>query len=667
MNHLHLRYLKASNILCFGPEGVEIHFDDLGRVVQIIGENLDLPRGEHGELASNASGKSSIHDLISLALYGEMVKNPKKIKTQKIINAQADKGTVEIQWDDFRVVRTLKRKGSSTIDMWKSADHIWDKKSYLAQTAPETQAKIIKEIGLSHLAFCYVMVVDDTNAHAFLRAEAADKREIVENLLGLNVYRGYHKTAKEKLKAAKDHLDTLTKEYDRLKHDLETCDARIAKVVSQEENWRATKQYELKTLGSRLKTKQEELEATDYGAALQRYQKAQEQINLLQTETDKDEVQKAKLEGFVNDSHSKLEQQRELRQRINTTLQEHVLKHKELEGKIAEAKERIQNLESLAVGTKCSVCHGVISSENFNHVLGHEHNVIASASKQIDKTVALIDNTKQEFGEKSAQIQKYETLLGQAQQNVGVLSQKIRQRNAEIATLQKIQKPDQTSAQQVLESEIGELRRQLKAKEEESQGPTPYQEILQDARKEKETKEKECSLKNDEIKSSEADIPYYEFWVKAFGDDGIRRFVIAGIMPSLNERVAHWLNVLIDGCIEIVFDDQLDATITRNGTLVDYFNLSNGEGRRVDLAVSQAFAYVMILNAGACLNVIFLDEVTGGGIDRAGVSGVYNMIFELAKERQVFVTTHNDTLMSLLQGCETLKLRKENDFSSLVS
>jgi predicted ATPase len=42
------------------------------------------------------------------------------------------------------------------------------------------------------------------------------------------------------------------------------------------------------------------------------------------------------------------------------------------------------------------------------------------------------------------------------------------------------------------------------------------------------------------------------------------------------------------------------------------------------------------------------------------------MIFELAKEKQVFITTHNDTLLEMLQGCETIKLKKENDITILI-
>jgi predicted ATPase len=41
------------------------------------------------------------------------------------------------------------------------------------------------------------------------------------------------------------------------------------------------------------------------------------------------------------------------------------------------------------------------------------------------------------------------------------------------------------------------------------------------------------------------------------------------------------------------------------------------------------------------------------------------MILELSKERQVFVTTHNESLCNLLQGFESITIEKQNDFSKI--
>jgi DNA repair exonuclease SbcCD ATPase subunit len=155
--------------------------------------------------------------------------------------------------------------------------------------------------------------------------------------------------------------------------------------------------------------------------------------------------------------------------------------------------------------------------------------------------------------------------------------------------------------------------------------------------------------------------------VTAFGDSGIRKFVIDGIIPALNSKIAYWLQFLIEGKIKLEFNNELEENIQRHPSDGDpfvYHAMSGGERRRLNLAVSQAFAYVMTLSSGVCPNLVFLDEVTTN-IDPIGVYGVYNMIAELAKDRKVFITTHDQNLLDLLEGCESIRLEKKNGFTKL--
>jgi len=144
--------------------------------------------------------------------------------------------------------------------------------------------------------------------------------------------------------------------------------------------------------------------------------------------------------------------------------------------------------------------------------------------------------------------------------------------------------------------------------------------------------------------------------------------VIDGIIPALNSRIAYWLQFLIDGRIKLCFNNQLEETIERNppdGDPFVYYVMSGGERRRLNLSVSQSFAYVMMLNSGVSPSIVFLDEVTTN-IDPMGVQGVFNMICELAKEKQVFITTHDHDLLDMLAGYEQINLVKKNGFTKVV-
>ena len=218
-----------------------------------------------------------------------------------------------------------------------------------------------------------------------------------------------------------------------------------------------------------------------------------------------------------------------------------------------------------------------------------------------------------------------------------------------------------------IESQIEELKKLGIAKKKEYEGPSPYVEILKHAIQESEEKSLEAIAKRQKLVEVEKELPYYEFWVKAFGDSGIRKFVIDGIVPALNSRIAYWMQFLCNSKYKLLFDNEFHEKIERNpadGNPFIYFLMSAGERRRLNLSVAQGFGYVARLNSGATSSVIFLDEVTTN-IDQLGVEGIYNMIMELSREKQVFVTTHDRDLLAMLSGCHTINLVKKDGFTSL--
>jgi DNA repair exonuclease SbcCD ATPase subunit len=670
MRNLKFHSIRAENILCFGPDGVEISFSKYGNIVQVHGINLDAPGTEENP-ASNGTGKSSIQELLSIALYGRTVKSPTKNKGNKIVNVLAQKGEVEVQWDDFRVVRYFKKTKTSvtsSIEIWQNPDRVWDDESKITfSTSDESQKFIEEKIGLSHHAFCNVVIFDDSNSYSFLEADAATKRQIVENLLDLEQYRNYQNNCKEIQKDLKKKIADLSKEYSFLQSEVESCERRTNDFTNQETNWKNNKQNELKILMSQIKAKQADLANSDTGNQLTNWQESQDRINHLSEELLTLESKRNKVLSAIKSAREKLESVRKERDDINQSIQEGSIVLKNAQAELSKANKLINDLENLKEGTVCPTCRGVISRLNFGHVVDCGKESVDKHRLTIDKKENQINELRDSYGHKSKLISQTEEKIDEAEEKVKVIENTLRSHRSEITELSKIPKPEGDVATKILETEIVELKKQFKLKKEEYEGDSPYKEIIEKSKIEKSQKENEKQEKAKELEKAEQELPYYDFWNEAFGDDGIRKFVIDGIIPALNERVAYWMQILIDGLIELTFDNKLEETITRNGNTAFYHNMSNGEIRRINLAVSQSFAYVMMLNSGRCPSIVFLDEITGGGIDKAGIPYVYNMIVELAKERQVFVTTHNEVLMNLLQGCENLTLKKQNDITHLVS
>jgi len=297
----------------------------------------------------------------------------------------------------------------------------------------------------------------------------------------------------------------------------------------------------------------------------------------------------------------------------------------------------------------------------------HYRGIISEEKKNIEKNKLELKDQKIALEKTKAGIDKLDKIINRGEEGLSETSQKIKLYRGEIGIKSKLEKPESGIKEKVLEDRIVEIRKRIASKTEEIDGPSPYVEIVKSAIKEHNDKEKECNKKKRDVGKAKTEIPYYKFWVDAFGDNGIRKFIIDGIVPALNSRVSYWLQFLIDNKISMNFNNQLEETIERNPSNGDpfiYYAMSGGERRRLNLAVSQAFAHIMMLSSGSCPSLVFLDEVTSN-IDSNGVEGIHSMIFELSKDRQIFVTTHDQNLLDMLSGCEVITFVKKDGFTTI--
>jgi len=662
MKKLQFRLIKAKNVLCFGEKGVEIDFSSYGNIVQIRGINLDMP-GTPENPASNGAGKSSIPELLSIGLYGRTIKKPKKNKSEQIVNISASQGSIEVFWDDYRLLRSFKRGKTSItskLRLWKSEKFIWDDASEITQDTDKTQKFIEQNIGLSHHSFCNVIIFDDSNTYSFLEADTPTKRQIVENLLDLDQYREYHQNCKDFLKELTRKKDSLSKDYEFSCNNIISCENRIVKIKSQEHSWKNDKQKEIGSILAVITSKQTELskDFPDVEAD------AQKEIKILENSTYEMESKKEKLIEILKIAKEKLADSRKEKDSLAESIQKENLEIKAIKTDLDHTLKLINKLENLQEGAECPICYGIINKNNYSQVLNHSKDVVTMGEKTIRHQSGYLEEKIDILSKKTNNVSFLEQKIIEAETKLQTIEKTTKINTLKIYELMKI-KNSGDNEKRILEEKISLLKQQLKAKKDEFLGESPYKEIISSIEEEKlieETKNKEISQL---LKETETEIPYYEYWLEAFGDSGIRKFVIDNIIPSLNEKISEWLHCLCDGLIEVKFDNQFNDTITRKDNLASYHNMSNGECRRINLATSQSFAYITMIDSGNCPSLVFLDEITGGAIDKTGVFGVHNMILELSKDRQVFVTTHNEKLIDLLQGCDTITLKKKDDITVL--
>ena len=175
----------------------------------VLGENLDLGGDDSG--ARNGTGKTTIINALSYALYGNALTN---IKKDNLINKTNQKGMmvcIDFEKDgvDYRIERGRK-PGVMRFFVSGNEKEITDE----AQgDSRETQAEIERMLGMSHDMFKHIVALN-TYTEPFLSLKANDQRVIIEQLLGITLLSEKADRLKELNKTTKD---AITQEEFRIK------------------------------------------------------------------------------------------------------------------------------------------------------------------------------------------------------------------------------------------------------------------------------------------------------------------------------------------------------------------------------------------------------------------------------------------------------------------
>lgn len=669
MRNLKFHSMRAYNFICFGPQGIEINFDKLGNIIHVKGENRDFKEEDSGSIksSSNGSGKSSCLSCLIYGLYGKTVNKPSAIGVNGVIHNLINKDCrVEVEWDNYKLIRT--RSSKNTLRLWESKDHVWDDSTEITTgSIVETQKKIEEILGLSYEAFINISVFTDDQSICFLESTGPVKREIVENLLSLGIYRERQEKINALIKETKSNISVLGKEFDLLQNSKIESEKRLNQTIQKENNWKIIKNQECNNLLSQIESKKKALNNTDHGKEILIYQQAQERIQEVQKEISNLEPQQETINSQIKIGKQKEETLKEQTNKIKEENFKLFTESSVLEKTVNLIEKHIQSLKKNEHGTTCEHCLGIIDKNNFLQVIEKEQQELKVLNKNLSEYQLKLYDFKQQIENNLSNINKIKELITPKEKTYVNNELNLKKLRNELIEKSKVREPKGDSSELLLQQELEQLNKSLKAKKEELEGISPYEEIIDNDKKELEKAIELYQNKESQVKDLEKKLPYYQYWNIGFGEKGIRKYVIDGIIPQLNNRISYWLQFLIDNKIILTFDNELNENIVRNppdGNPYIYHALSAGQRRRLNLAVSQAFADIMMLSTGTIPSVIFLDEVTTN-IDRQGVSAVYEVIQELSQDKQVFVTTHDQDMMKLLENHDSINLIYEKGFTTI--
>jgi len=338
-----LKNITLRNFLSIGNVTQAVNFDTK-ELTLILGENLDLG----GDGARNGTGKTTLIQGLSYALFGTPINN---IRKDNLINRTNAKGMlvtleficngVEYKIERGRKPNVLKFYVNSNLDE-TSNDAQGENK--------ETQEHIEKAIGMTPTMFRHIVALNTYN-EPFLAMSANDQRHVIEQLLGITL-----------LSEKADILKNIIK---NTKDDIQQEEMNIKAI--EEANKRVQEQIDSTKRRSALWQKKHDEDLAKLALAYDDLNK----INI------DDELQAHKDLAEYNEKQKKID---ELKKLITRLTSEQTKENKT----IVKLKKEIEDLENHT----CYACGQEFHDENHNSVLSEKEKALEESVSQCESIVS---------------------------------------------------------------------------------------------------------------------------------------------------------------------------------------------------------------------------------------------------------------------------------------
>ena len=220
-----------------------VNFDNC-QLTLVLGHNLDMG----GDGSRNGTGKTTIINALSYALYGDALTN---IRKDNLINKTNGKGMIttvefEIEGKAYRIERGRRPNvlrlfidGEDALDNEQQGD------------SRETQKEIEKIIGFPHNMFKHLIALN-TYTEPFLAMKNNDQRDMIEQLLGITELSEKAEVLKERQKYTRDSIKEEEIRINAVEESNKRIDKNIKEIESRSRAWEKNKENKLIELGEKI-------------------------------------------------------------------------------------------------------------------------------------------------------------------------------------------------------------------------------------------------------------------------------------------------------------------------------------------------------------------------------------------------------------------------------
>jgi len=256
-----IKDLTVKNFMSVGNQTQAVNFGK-ENLTLVLGENLDQGGDDSG--SRNGTGKTTIINALSFALYGNALTNIKKDNLINKINNKNMLVTLSFEKDgvDYRIERGRKPTIMKFFidDEEQGAEESDDSQGDMR----ETQKDIDELLGMSHDMFKNIVALN-TYSEPFLSMKANEQRVIIEQLLGITLLSEKAETLKELIRDTKDAITQASADIEAAKKSNDKIQLSIDSLLTRQRAWNTQRDNDLEKIGRAIV----ELENVDITAELE--------------------------------------------------------------------------------------------------------------------------------------------------------------------------------------------------------------------------------------------------------------------------------------------------------------------------------------------------------------------------------------------------------------
>jgi DNA repair exonuclease SbcCD ATPase subunit len=540
-------------------------------------------------VGENGSGKSTITDALCFVLFGKPYRN---INKPQLINSINTKDClVELEMS-LGTKKYLIRRGIKPNIFEIIMDGVMVNQDARAADYQDMLERMI--LKMNYKSFTQIVVLGSATFTPFMQLKAQDRRDVIEDLLDIQIFSNMNLIVKNRLQVIKEELVELKIHIDTTKEKIALHKKHIEEVKKNKQEMVEAKQIEIsnsKHLIAELENQSKDI---------------QNQIDSLTREVLEESTLRIKNTALIS-----------------------------YEAKIDNNKKKIEK-EVLFYkdNDQCPTCRQSIESSHKESRIHECNNKIAELDAGLKKLQEEQDEVilrLRRIGEINTAINSFGKVIANNTTAVTHTRRYIDTLESEIARLMGGDKTItiETLAQEQSESLIEELANYIEKRRKSSEEKT-----------------------------------YLDVAAQLLKDGGIKTRIIKQYLPIINKLVNKYLATM-DFFVDFNFDEEFKETIkSRHRDEFSYENFSEGEKKKIDLALLLTWRAVARIKNSVSTNLLILDETFDSSLDSKGTDALLEILHAMPENTNVFVISHKDQLYDKFN--HSIRFQKHQNFSRII-